>query len=432
MDSQKGNAIGNEDIVKKQSRSKKYEESLFLNDGEILLFKHREKHGDVYQFRMYIANAQRYIFKSTRCTLKNEAISVAKKMYRELHHDYDEGRLNFGLKIGKVFDEYKQYLEKRVSGENLRDSTRIRSIYQIQHFVDWIGEDKKLKAVDEDTLENYKIYRLKKEIQKDTVLNELLVVRQFLRWLQSKNKISRELQLDFEKIKVDKNKQRVEEFSESEYTSIYNLSKNWHKHGKTDEDNYYRRMIHHYVMFLANTGMRTHEALRLQYKNIIEEKENSLRIEIEAEKTKVNKKRTIITERESVITAYEERRRNFCEKKSDYIFGQWDVDIKKCGDTQVNKSRIYAYFNELKDLVAKKHENFSIEKGLYSFRHYFITLHMRQKSVGISELAQFCGTSISQIEKTYSHIKDEEVSASISLSQQQILSKRKDVALTKN
>ncbi|MFM7256089.1 MAG: hypothetical protein ACKO3C_10695, partial [Betaproteobacteria bacterium] len=169
MDSKKGNAIGNEDIVKKQSRSKKYEESFFLNDGEILVFKHKEKHGEIYQFRMYIATAQRYVFKSTRCTLKNEAIATAKKMYRELHHEYDEGRLNFGIKVGNVFDEYKKHLDRRVSGENLRESTKIRSIYQIQHFVDWVGEDKKLNIIDEESLEKYKIYRLGKEIQKDTV-----------------------------------------------------------------------------------------------------------------------------------------------------------------------------------------------------------------------------------------------------------------------
>lgn len=423
MSASSRNSVSNIDVATKVSRSKNYEESFFLNDGEILLFKNKAKHGDIFQFRMYIATAKRYVFKSTKCTLRNEAIAVAKKMYRDLHHDYDEGTLNFGLNVGKVFEEYKTYLLRRVDGENLRDSTRQRLIHQISQFVKWIGEEKKLNAIKQETLEAYKIHRLKNKLQKDTVLNELIVVRQFLKWMQIKKKIAKDLLFEFEKIKVDKNKRRVEEFTEEEYLALVNTSKNWHKHGKTAEDVYYRRLIHHYIVFLANTGMRTHEVIQLQYRNVVENKNNTITIEIEAEKTKVNKKRLIITERESVINAYRERRKEYSESQSCYLFSHWNEDKKKIGEEVINKSRIYTYFNELKDIVSEKHKDFNTEKGLYSFRHFFITLHLRQKVLSVMDLAQFCGTSISQIEKTYSHIKDEEVSAAVTLSQKAIMFK---------
>ena len=44
----------------------------------------------------------------------------------------------------------------------------------------------------------------------------------------------------------------------------------------------------------------------------------------------------------------------------------------------------------------------------YSFRHYFITKRVNS-NLPISSIAEMCGTSITQIEKTYYHTTDEKM-----------------------
>jgi len=68
----------------------------------------------------------------------------------------------------------------------------------------------------------------------------------------------------------------------------------------------------------------------------------------------------------------------------------------------LTKRTLFYHFNKLKDAIGI---NADRNVTLYSLRHFFITQRI-MSGVSFRELSGMCGTSMTQIEKTYYHLND--------------------------
>jgi integrase len=133
---------------------------------------------------------------------------------------------------------------------------------------------------------------------------------------------------------------------------------------------------------------------------------------IRKENTKVRTQRVITSNVGNILSRIKSYSKSL--KHEDFIFAHYS------NSKLTVKDKIYKYYNELKQEVKLRYKDFDTELDIYSIRHYFITLHLRVAKTDMYSIARFCGTSVKEIERTYQHIKDDEVSRSVMKSSRSI------------
>jgi integrase len=183
----------------------------------------------------------------------------------------------------------------------------------------------------------------------------------------------------------------------------------WDKKRNTldDKEWYSRKLACYYFLIASVTGLRTGEQRQLRWGDLEWTSGSKgidvplVTISIRAETSKVRQSRKFIVRdnnyfrelRDLVTPLYKTR------QISDlYVFS---LD----GENLITQRALLYHFSKIIEL-ADIPDRLNRDIVPYSFRHYFIT----QKLVnGLShrQVADMCGTSITQIEKTYYHINDD-------------------------
>ena len=391
-----------------------------LQDGEVRIYQRTKNSGDVWQFRMYITEEKRYVVKSLQTRDKDIAIERAKRMYIEYKSKELSGEKLFSISAEQLVDMYIEYQEERYrSGQiSLGRFTGIKT--QLKHYLSFIGKTTRIANFQGKEFRKYLHFRQTRGVKTlTTVLNELLTFKHMYNYAKGEGYIGQKYLFDYGEIRIASDECKRDGYEIEEFKQLINTSKNWfNQTNKTltnyDEVVYYRKLLHDFLLVMGRCGFRTSECMKLRWSDIKlnNDKDKSATITIRKENTKVRKQRTItalvgnIFER---IKTYS----NFTDNE-DYIFAHYskrDVSIR---------DNIYDYYRELKEEVKLKHKNFDTSLDIYGIRHYFITLHLRVAKTDMYSIARFCGTSIREIERTYSHIKDDEVSRSVMKSSRQI------------
>jgi hypothetical protein len=73
--------------------------------------------GDVWQFRMCIAEEKKYIRKTLGTRDFKTAIERAETLYLQLYSDVASGKKLFGISLGELVDEYLKWRREDVKGE---------------------------------------------------------------------------------------------------------------------------------------------------------------------------------------------------------------------------------------------------------------------------------------------------------------------------
>ena len=387
---------------------------LDLQDGEVRVYQRRKNSGDVYQFRMYIKDERRYVVKSLQTRDKEIAIERSKRLYIEYKSKELSGEKLFSLTSENLVSSYLNHQEDRYkSGQiSLGRFSGIKT--QLKHYLSFIGKTTRISNFQGKEFRKYRQYRMEKGGAKTltTVLNELLTFKHMYEWGKSEGYIGQKYLFDYGEIRIGKDECKRDGFEIEEYKQLINTSKNFHqKVNKTltnyDEVVYYRKLLHDFLLLMGRTGFRTSECMKLRWSDCRwnNDKDGSVTMTVRKENTKVRKQRVITCVVGNILDRIKTYSKSL--KHEDFVFSHYSKSNLTIRD------KIYDYYKELKQEVKLKHENFDEELDIYGIRHYFITLHLRVAKTDMYSIARFCGTSIREIEKTYSHIKDDEVSRSV-------------------
>ena len=158
--------------------------------------------------------------------------------------------------------------------------------------------------------------------------------------------------------------------------------------------------MQHFVLIAANSGLRVGEQRQLRWSDVqvethtVSGKEQKLaRITVRAETSKVRTTRTLLCRNGQ----YFERLRELVTHTSNdaYIFS---VD----GDEMLSKRALLYHWHKMIEL-ADIPERETRDLVPYSLRHFMITQRI-MSGLGFKQIADMCGTSVAQIEKTLSLI----------------------------
>lgn len=396
------------------------EEQIF--DDAVIL-----KRGEYWQFRMWLTKEGKYARFSLKTRNKSTAIDKAKLHYHDLMSLQLQGNSYFSIttKIG-----VERYLEQRWKDHEagLIVKGRYATIKtHLEHWLDFIGRDVKLKELERTDCENYYHERTKTKkniaISQTTVENEQSTINAMMSWLY-KNKETYIDSFDFKKLqRIDRGDEalRRSSFTDDEIADITNTLEQYVADAYkdlTDEANIVKIIVSYHLLISIIGGMRRGEQLQLRWQDIewlernVGGTEYSLvKIKVRAETSKVRRTRVFVVK----DLEYFENLRKLLHTR--FIDAQKDKATKTKfadalifstnGVAPVTVRAIDYHFDKVMDLAGIKHRD-TRDLVPYSFRHYFITQKVNS-NLSPTQVAEMCGTSVTQIEKTYYHTTEEKM-----------------------
>lgn len=386
------------------------------------------KRGEYWQMRMWLGKEKKYARFSLRTRNRDTAIDKAKKYYHELMAQQLAGKTYFSKTTKQGVEEYLKQRALDVEAELIVKGRYGTIKTHLEHWLDFIGRDTKLKELERTDCENYLHSRTKTKkkinVSQTTVANEQSTINAMLSWLYRRNETYIET-FDFKPLKrIDRGDEalRRSTFTDEEVIVIKQELEKYitEAKGNVDEEGNMSKVINGYYLLISIiTGLRRGEQLQLKWsdikwleKNVKGQAEDDtyslVKITVRAETTKVRKTRHF------VVKDWEYFDELFKLLQPRYVkANKENKKIKAFGDTFVFSANgmsmltpraIGYHFDKMIELAEIKDTD-TRDLVPYSFRHYFITDRINRGATP-TQVAETCGTSTAQIEKTYYHTSE--------------------------
>ena len=378
--------------------------------------------------RMWLGKEKKYARFSLRTRNRDTAIDKAKKYYHELMAQQLAGKTYFSKTTKQGVEEYLKQRALDVEAELIVKGRYGTIKTHLEHWLDFIGRDTKLKELERTDCENYLHSRTKTKkkinVSQTTVANEQSTINAMLSWLYRRNETYIEA-FDFKPLKrIDRGDEalRRSTFTDEEVIVIKQELEKYitEAKGNVDEEGNMSKVINGYYLLISIiTGLRRGEQLQLKWsdikwleKNVKGQAEDDtyslVKITVRAETTKVRKTRHF------VVKDWEYFDDLFKLLQPRYVkANKENKKIKAFGDTFVFSANgismltpraIGYHFDKMVELAEIKDTD-TRDLVPYSFRHYFITDRINRGATP-TQVAETCGTSTAQIEKTYYHTSE--------------------------
>ena len=397
-----------------------------FSDDEIPIFEDAlvYKRGEYWQMRMWLAKEHKYARFSLKTRNRSTAIDKAKLHYHELMAGQLQGKSYFSITTRMGVEMYLEHRKKDVTNGFIVSGRYNTIATHLKHWLTFIGKDVKLKELERTDCEDYFASRTKTKkketirISQTTVENEQSSVNAMMAWLY-KHKETYIDGFDFKKLKaVDKGSEanRRNTFTDDETARwTVELSKYIKEAEKdlSEPNNLVKAVCGYYLGFSLITGLRRGEQLQLKWSDI-EDMEHTeargngfdlIKVTVRGETSKVRKTRQFVVKDSVYLKGLIElTRRRHKEKIAEpklYELVKDELMFSTNGKTAITARAIGIHFDKLVALAKIPNSD---KRGLvpYSLRHYFITQRVNS-NLPPASVAEMCGTSITQIEKTYYH-----------------------------
>ena len=397
-----------------------------FSDDEIPIFEDAlvYKRGEYWQMRMWLAKEHKYARFSLKTRNRSTAIDKAKLHYHELMAGQLQGKSYFSITTRMGVEMYLEHRKKDVTNGFIVSGRYNTIATHLKHWLTFIGKDVKLKELERTDCEDYFASRTKTKkketirISQTTVENEQSSVNAMMAWLY-KHKETYIDGFDFKKLKaVDKGSEanRRNTFTDDETARwTVELSKYIKEAEKdlSEPNNLVKAVCGYYLGFSLITGLRRGEQLQLNWSDI-EDMEHTeargngfdlIKVTVRGETSKVRKTRQFVVKDsvylKGLIELTRRRHKGKIAESKLYELVKDELMFSTNGKTAITARAIGIHFDKLVALAKIPNSD---KRGLvpYSLRHYFITQRVNS-NLPPASVAEMCGTSITQIEKTYYH-----------------------------
>lgn len=396
-----------------------------FSDNEIAIYDDAVIYmrGEYWQFRMWLNKEGKYARFSLRTRSRSTAEDKAKHYYHTIKAEELAGRRYYSLTTKAGVEKYLEQRLKDVEAGGIVKGRYKTIETHLTHWLDFIGRDTKLKELERTDCENYFHSRTKTKkdkvirVSQTTVENEQSTVNAMISWLYKRKETNID-GFDFKKLpRIDRGDEAIRRstFTDAEVEKLFNVLDDYIKEAECDlaeDGNLTKAVCGYYLGVSLITGLRRGEQLQLRWSDIEDiehtvarKKEFDLiKITVRGETSKVKKTRKLIVRDYRYFSGM----LNITIKLLDGKVAEYDAKRELAdrliftvnGKNAITARAIGYHFDKLIELAKIKTEGRDLVP--YSFRHYFITKRVNS-NLPPATVAEMCGTSITQIEKTYYH-----------------------------
>ena len=404
------------------------------SDDEILIFDAVVVYlrNDIWQFRMRLADEKKYVRVSLNTSNRQIAVERAKQKFYEIMAAQGAGKKYFSITAKQGVEKYLEQRKLDVNAGLIVKGRLATITTHLKHWLDFIGRDTKLKDLRRADCENYFATRTKTKktlsISAATVLNEQATINAMISWLHKRDETSIEA-FDFKKLKRTDHAETVRArtvFDDNELFAINDVLLGYRKQSLAhiDSERELRKYLAcTYQLIAMMTGMRRGEQLQLAWQDINLDYVNMLNgeklkdtliatVRVRAETSKVRNTRYYKVEDANKyfeeLKAVQKFRWDEAQKQGKQV-GKFEDALLFSVDfqTPLTVRNIDYWFYAAID-AAKIDKADEREIVPYCFRHTFIT-GLVNKGLNVATVAEMCGTSITQIERTYYHTTEQKM-----------------------
>lgn len=399
-----------------------YENQHKLRDGAVLVYTRSSSARGRFQARVRVPGTDKYVVKALKTASLSEALKKAEDLYDDLRFahrqglDITEPEMRFRALCQRFYNAHKNQLS--IHRQRLHQGNANR------YFLPFLGDYKVADTADA-TFEKYWDWRINfysnkagtskipsnaaRRPSQKTLDMEAGMLRQMFRWGKRMGFVKREPWIKSPKVKHEKGTNRRPTFSVEEWEKIYLYMRDWVNEnddtnepesavrGPTSRHRLQRQILRNYLLFMANSGLRPNEARQLKWRDVrIENTTDGSKIvfvEV-APTTKTGARTTVCCHGTDY---YLERLRKVSNHTGpdDFVFCSPD------GKPVENFNKTFAALLSNLNLL---NDSFGSRRSVYSLRHFYCTQRILTGDIPILILAQNMGTSVTYIQKHYSHV----------------------------
>ena len=270
-----------------------------LFEGELVVFQRANSPN--FYMRVYVAKESKHYQKSLRTKSQYEAIERAKVEYKIIQSKVSKEEKVFTITFGEALEQYAE-LEKARERRGLigKDWLDKKNQYLTNSFVHYFGNTTLVNNVSDKGMEEYIDMRLKRCKKKQTIQQEITIIKHFYNsFLIKKGFVFKIQEFPAFKVRKQDKARREDTFTIEEYTKLFTFMREWVKeknvsntrvavkdYGKKDSKEklmnewerkmeiHRRTLIREMILIAANTGIRCpKEMLSLKWEDISVRKE---------------------------------------------------------------------------------------------------------------------------------------------------------------
>jgi site-specific recombinase XerD len=369
-------------------------------------------------FRIYLKEEGRHFRKSLKTDDVRVARELAMKELIQVLAKVQSGQRILAVSLADLRRRFSLHQQALVDQGQLSKNTLDNHGTRLNHGVRFLKQNGKdlqtrVSSLDGEIWNGYLEWRFadahsrRKTIRRDVVRDELLTIRQMFTYA-NKEKLCTEKVIPKWSFEVEKQGPKRQRMTQRNYVDFLTCIYHWIKEAKNDRERYNRLLLRHFVLVVSNSGMRSGELFGLKNKYVtVRPKANECLINIRAATSKVRQDRQISfhasyggnvkrTERTNYLIRWLSEFQIFKEPDH-YVFSTMDDGKQDARDV---------YYHNYKLLRVRLKELGIGWFDTYHCRHFWITNRLLAGEP-IHLVARAAGTSVAEIESTYSHVLGE-------------------------
>ena len=389
----------------------------------------RCKNSNIWQFSMWIKKEKKYYRATTGTRNKEQAIEFAQIETAKLIYRCETKKEKiFGITVSEGITEFLDWKRRQIATKQIVPQRLQTIISHLAHFEKYLDGQFNVNDIPKTILrnniingveKNYVEFRTEQKVSYTTIKNEMSTIGMLFKyWIEEKDYL--EMKAILKPIINSKlihggttANVRRQTFTEEEYNKFTGATRSYVAKGCKEEilqttrnpicnysDYYKRELARRYLLFAANTGLRSGEIRQLKWESVKffkvqegghnTEYRTMAEVEVLPQTSKVRKGRMFCVDATQLL-----KWKEVCKHKTGYIFS---ID----GNYEYKRQNINEAFKKILEMstIDKKRQKDLVP---YSLRHYHITREVKRGN-NFGELSVQCGTSIRHIESTYLHV----------------------------
>jgi integrase len=375
-----------------------------FGDLNLTLYRRADVEKSSWFMRVHIKQEDRNYRKSLGTDDYQAAVKAAQREVIGILAKVQSGQRILALALKDLVRQFSLHMEKMVEQDQIAPKTWVSQRYRIGLGLEFLktkypnGIETKVTDIDGEVFHGYLDWRIEtlkakeRTIRRDVVRDELLVIRKMFAYAQ-KEKMCTALSIPNWDFIVEKQGPRRERINSMQYGVFLRILLVWVKEAKDKQDWYRRTMAMQIIHLVGMSGLRSGEVFGLRNKDI-QFSGNECVLSVRAKTSKVRRDRQVVVP--MTLLKYWIKKQKF-DEDTDFLFSPFDSGKKSARDV------FYHQYSLLREkLKTVKLEWFD----LYHCRHWWITNRLLAEEP-IHLVAQAAGTSVKEIESTYSHVMTE-------------------------